>query len=189
MDNSRQDHWAQEDDPFKRFKANYAFRRTAQEEELREWPEMAVSMSHQPCLLCEADFDDRSALLQHIEQKHGGLQRYRNSMLMLESLCPHIVVGSEVRHYVRNYATFLREARMDWEGTAEVGLRRRLGCSFCARSFWKEELWEAFLAGEHCFMQVGPALQAEVAADSRGGAAGKQRVRLWTAGLAAQASR
>ena len=86
------------------------------EEQLREWPEMAITMPQQPCLLCEADFGDRSALLQHIDQKHGGLQRYRNAMLVLESLCPHVVFGSEVRQYVRNYATFLREARMDWDG-------------------------------------------------------------------------
>ena len=103
-------------------------------------------------LLCEADFGDRPALLQHIDQKHGGLQRYRNAMLVLESLCPHVVVGSEVRQSVRNYATFLREARMDWDGAEDASLRCRLGCCFCARSFWKEELWEVFLAGEQCFM-------------------------------------
>ena len=111
MDGSRQDPWAEEDHPFNRFKANHGLFRAAVEEQLREWPEMAVSMSQQPCLLCEADFGDRSALLQHIDEKHGGLQRYRNAMLMLESLSPHVVVGSEVRQYVRNYATFLREAR------------------------------------------------------------------------------
>ena len=152
MDGSRQDPWAEEDHPFNRFKANHGLFRAAVEEQLREWPEMAITMPQQPCLLCEADFGDRSALLQHIDQKHGGLQRYRNAMLVLESLCPHVVVGSEVRQYVRNYATFLREARMDWDGAADASLRCRLGCCFCARSFWKEELWEVFLAGEQCFM-------------------------------------
>ena len=151
MDGSRQDPWAEEDHPFKRFKANHGLFRAAVEEQLREWPEMAVSMSQQPCLLCEADFGDRSALLQHIDDKHGGLQRYRNAMLMLESLSPHVVVGSEVRQYVRNYATFLREARIDWDGADDVSLRRRLGCCFCARSFWKEDLLEV-LAGQQCFM-------------------------------------
>ena len=140
MDGRRQDPWAEEDHPFNRFKANHGLFRAAVEEQLREWPEMAISMPQQPCLLCEADFGDRSALLQHIDQKHGGLQRYRNAMLLLESLCPHVVVGSEVRQYVRNYATFLREARMDWDGAADASLRCRLGCCFCARSFWKEEL-------------------------------------------------
>ena len=153
MDGSRQDVWAEEDHPFNRFKANHGLVRAAAEEQLREWPELAVSMSHQPCLLCNADFDERSALLHHIDEKHGGLQRYRNAMLMLESLCPHVVVGSEVRHYIRNYATFLREARMDWEGSDDISLRCRLGCCFCARSFWKEELWEVFIGGDQCFMQ------------------------------------
>ena len=153
IDGRREDVWAEEDHPFNRFKANYGLFRAAAEEELREWPELPVSMSHQPCLLCEADFDERPALLQHINEKHGGLQRYRNAMLMLESLCPHVVVGSEVRHYIRNYATFLREARMDWEGSEDKSLRCRLGCCFCARSFWKEELWEVFIGGNQCFMQ------------------------------------
>ena len=151
MDGSRQDPWAEEDHPFNRFKANHGLFRAAVEQ-LRERPEMAIIMPQQPCLLCEADFGDRSALLQHIDQKHGGLQRYRNAMLVLESLCPHVVVRSEVRQYVRNYATFLREARMDWDGAEDASLRCRLGCCFCARSFWKEELWEVFLAGEQCFM-------------------------------------
>ena len=152
MDGRREDPWAEEDHPFNRFKANYGLSRAVAEEELREWPEMAISMPLQPCLLCEAAFSNRSALLQHIDEKHGGLQRYRNAMLMLESLSPHVVVGSEVRQYVRNYATFLRESRMDWEGAEEATLRRRLGCCFCARSFWKEELFEVFIAGEHSFM-------------------------------------
>ena len=140
MHGSRQDPWAEEDHPFNRFKANHGLFRAAVEEQLRERPEMAIIMPQQPCLLCEAGFGDRSALLQHIDQKHGGLQRYRNAMLALESLCPHVVVGSEVRQYVRNYATFLREARMDWDGAEDASLRCRLGCCFCARSFWKEEL-------------------------------------------------
>ena len=152
IDGRREDPWAEEDHHFNRFKANYGLCRAAVEEELREWLEMAISMPLQPCLLCEAGFSNRPALLQHIDQKHGGLQRYRNAMLMLESLSPHVVVGSEVRQYVRNYASFLRESRMDWEGTEEATLRRRLGCCFCARSFWKEELFEVFIAGEHSFM-------------------------------------
>ena len=152
IDGRREDPWAEEDHPFNRFKANYGLCRAAVEEELREWPEMAISMLLQPCLLCEAGFSNRPALLQHIDQKHGGLQRYRHAMLMLESLSPHVVVGSEVRQFVRNYASFLRESRMDWEGAEEATLRRRLGCCFCARSFWKEELFEVFIAGEHSFM-------------------------------------
>ena len=67
-----------------------------------------------------------------------------------------------MRHYVSNYATFLRFGGMDWEqpfveatkslDSPETLLRRRIGCAFCARSFWTEELVEVFLHGDHCFM-------------------------------------
>ena len=69
----------------------------------------------------------------------------------------------QVRHYVSNYATFLRFGAMDWEqpfveatespDRLESLLRSRMGCVFCARSFWTEELIEVFLAGDQCFMQ------------------------------------
>ena len=59
-----------------------------------------------------------------------------------------------------NYATFLRFGAMDWEKPAagtqdspEMLLRSRVGCAFCARSFWTEELDDVFLQGEQCFMQ------------------------------------
>ena len=157
-DGRREDRWSQEDNPFNRFKSQRKLFRNNSEEDLRVWPLAAVQMSPQPCLLCEADHEYREDLLEHIEEKHGGLQRYRNAMLMLESLCPHVVVGSEVRQYVSNYATFLRESKMDWEKGAHDSLRCRVGCAFCARSFWKEELWEVHLTGELGFMQNADAV-------------------------------
>ena len=134
------------------------------------WPQEAVAMARQPCLLCSEDFDDRAAWLEHVNSDHGGLQRYRNAMLALQSLSPHVVVGSEVRHYVSNYATFLRSSSMDWELPLQrlkhVGLedshdfprRVRRGCVFCARSFWLEELLDVFLAGAFCFMSNAAAV-------------------------------
>lgn len=153
LDGRREDVWAEEDHPINRFKKTHRMRRSRSEEDLRQWPMEAVAMSPQPCLLCSADFCHRDDLLKHIDEEHGGLQRYRK--LMLESLAPHVVVGSEIRQYVANYATFLRHARMDWEGATnvEASLRCRLGCAFCARSFWQEELRELYLAGEKPFMQ------------------------------------
>ncbi|CAJ1346009.1 unnamed protein product, partial [Effrenium voratum] len=47
--------------------------------------------------------------------QHGGLQRYRNAFLHMESLCPHVVTGSEVRYNVGNYAELLRSSAMDWD--------------------------------------------------------------------------
>ena len=152
-DGRREDRWSEEDNPFNRFKRRHKLFRAETEENLRVWPLEAVQMPPQPCLLCDAGYEHREELLEHIDEKHGGLQRYRNAMLMLESLCPHVVVGSEIRQYVSNYATFLRESKMDWEKGAHDSLRCRVGCAFCARSFWKEELWEVHLTGELGFMQ------------------------------------
>ncbi|MCV6575830.1 MAG: hypothetical protein OIF58_08860, partial [Cohaesibacter sp.] len=157
-DGRREDRWSEEDNPFNRFKSRHKLFRAGTEENLRVWPLEAVQMSPQPCLLCDADHEYREDLLKHIDEKHGGLQRYRNAMLMLESLCPHVVVGSEIRQYVSNYATFLRESKMDWEKGAHDSLRCRVGCAFCARSFWKEELWEVHLTGELGFMQNADAV-------------------------------
>ena len=157
-DGRREDRWSEEDNPFNRFKSRHKLFRARAEEDLRVWPMKAVQMSPQPCLLCDADHEYREDLLEHIDEIHGGLQRYRNAMLMLESLCPHVVVGSEIRQYVSNYATFLRESKMDWEKGAHVSLRCRVGCAFCARSFWKEELWEVHLTGELGFMENADAV-------------------------------
>ena len=108
MTGSRDDKWADEDNPFLRFKENHALHRTRETEVLRVWPMEAVVMPRQPCHLCDAGFEDRASLLEHMAKEHGGLQKYRNAMLCLQSFCPHVVVGSEVRYYVSNYSTFLR---------------------------------------------------------------------------------
>ena len=93
----RKDYINEEDNPFARFRHNFALRRVAKEESLREWDLRPTLVAPQPCLLCDVAFDDRSAFLAHLDEVHGGLQRYRNSMLHLESLCPHVVTGSEAR--------------------------------------------------------------------------------------------
>ena len=74
----------------------------------------------------------------------------------------------QVRHYVSNYSTFLRHAALDWEEhfVAAVNnsqepvplLRCRVGCAFCARSFWTEEMSEVFLHGQKNFMQNAEAV-------------------------------
>ena len=91
----RKDYINEEDNPFARFRDNFALRRVAEEECLREWDLRPTLVAPQPCLLCDAAFADRAALLAHLDEVHGGLQRYRNSVLHLESLCPHVVTGSE----------------------------------------------------------------------------------------------
>ncbi|CAE7026696.1 unnamed protein product [Symbiodinium sp. CCMP2592] len=153
MDGGRGDTANEPDNPFKRFQ--HASRLHVQEdkESLRVWPERPVQVEEQPCLLCDGvGFGTREELLSHIDDKHGGLQRYRNAYLHLESLCPHVVVGSEVRHYVGNYAEFLRRSAMDWEASALSYPRERIGCAFCARCFWRESMQECYLKGSKCFM-------------------------------------
>ena len=163
LSGDREDSSFRDDNPFARFRDAFALRRAKKEEVVRRWEETPEPLPAQPCLLCDAAFEDRAQLLAHIDECHGGLQRYRNAMLHLESLCPHVVVGQEVRHYVTNYATFLRFGAMDWEQSfvsaasvhsePDALLRRRRGCVFCARSFWSEEMAEVYLSGETCFMQ------------------------------------
>ncbi|CAE7535845.1 tkt, partial [Symbiodinium sp. CCMP2592] len=105
-------------------------------------------------------FRSRSEWLQHVQSHHGGLQKYRNAFLHLESLAPHVVVGSEVRHYVASYSRFLRHAAMDWDEPPESELPRRcmLGCAFCARSHWREAMQAVYLTGEKVFMNNAEAV-------------------------------
>ncbi|CAJ1374089.1 unnamed protein product [Effrenium voratum] len=94
-------------------------------ETLRVWPQR-VQIAEQPCLLCDGvAFRVREELMAHIDEMHGGLQSYRNAFLRMESLCPHVVAGSEVRHYVSNYAEFLRRSALDWEASAQSCTRER----------------------------------------------------------------
>ena len=129
--------------------------RTRDTEELRIWPVEAVAMPCQPCHLCDAGFEDRASLPQHISKEHGGLQKCRNAMLCLKSLCPHVVVGSEVDTMSATTALFSGTPTKDWEPQFVTELRGGRGCAFCARWFWLEEMWPVPLAGEQCFNMFG----------------------------------
>ncbi|CAJ1441410.1 unnamed protein product [Effrenium voratum] len=134
MDGSRADKINNEDNPFQRFRHAFSLTLPQERQKLREWPEQPAFLGAQPCLLCSgADFASRGELHAHIDAQHGGLQRYRNAFLHMESLCPHVVTGSEVRYYVGNYAEFLRSSAMDWDQQKPAQPRERLGCAFCAR--------------------------------------------------------
>ncbi|CAE7839256.1 unnamed protein product, partial [Symbiodinium sp. CCMP2592] len=153
LDGGRGDQANEADNPFKRFQHASRLHVREGKEKLMMWPQKPLQMAEQPCLLCDGvGFAVREELLAHIDEMHGGLQRYRNAYLHLESLCPHIVAGSEVRHYVSNYAEFLRRSAMDWEASALSCARERIGCAFCARCFWRESMQECFLKGPKCCM-------------------------------------
>ena len=93
----RMDAENEEDHPFNRFQQSFPLRRKQEVAELREWLDDPVLEAVQPCLLCQEGFKHRTDLLAHIDAEHGGLQRYRNAVLCLESLSPHVVSGQEAR--------------------------------------------------------------------------------------------
>ncbi|CAJ1413970.1 unnamed protein product [Effrenium voratum] len=158
MDGSRADKINNEDNPFQRFRHAFSLTLPQEHQKLREWPEQPVLLGAQPCLLCSgADFASRGELLAHIDAQHGGLQRYRNAFLRMESLCSHVVTGSEVRHYVGNYAEFLRSSAMDWDQQKPAQPRERLGCAFFSSALHKCGL---HLAGPKCFMKKPAAVWA-----------------------------
>ena len=97
MDAARGDVANEVDNPVKRFMHACRLKRRREKESIRLWPQQALQLAEQPCLLCDCvAFRSREELLDHIDEVHGGLQSYRNAFLHLESLCPHVVVGSEV---------------------------------------------------------------------------------------------
>ena len=97
MDAARGDVANEVDNPVKRFTHARRLQRRREKESIRLWPQQALQLAEQPCLLCDCvAFRFREELLDHIDEVHGGLQSYRNAFLHLESLCPHVVVGSEV---------------------------------------------------------------------------------------------
>ena len=127
MDGARGDTANEADNPFKRFQHASRLHMRQEKESLRFWPQRPLLIVEQPCLLCDGvGFRVREELLVHIDAAHGGLQRYRNAYLHLESLWPHVVVGSEALRlrlvpdvaFYPNYAEFLRRSAMDWEASA-----------------------------------------------------------------------
>ena len=96
LDGARRDGVNEADNPFTRYEESRPLRRVRDAETLRMWSLQPEPLPPQPCLLCEAAFDVREDLLVHVNEEHGGLQRYRNAVMHLESLCPHVVAGAEV---------------------------------------------------------------------------------------------
>ena len=107
--------------------------------------------------------------MRHLGELHGGRQRYRNAWLSLMQLAPCAVSGQEWRAIIANFAEFYSRSATDWEHftpamlaalQTTMGLlpeqrwqpRQRVGCVYCARSHWLEELYELYLAGDMCFM-------------------------------------
>ena len=159
-----------QDHPFERYKTNWNRRRQVADVSLKSWPSTATSSPPQVCKLCDnVAFHCRKDWEDHVNDVHGGIQRYRNAFLCLQSLAPYEVQGSEWRATVSNFSEFYARSSVAWDNfstsmvaamSSPDGLppelrwepRSRAPCVFCARLHWKEDLVQVFLAGEQCFM-------------------------------------
>ena len=164
--------------PFKHYQENWRLRRTSPDESVKVWQDKAEPSQPVPCGLCqEKEFASREEWQQHVNEEHGGVQRYRNALFCLHSLSPYVVKGQEWRAVLQNFSEFYTRSALDWDFTQEMKEkmecqgrlepderwepRSRCACVFCARLMWREELQAVYLAGPHCFMS-SPAEVAEL---------------------------
>ena len=154
--------------PVELYKASRECPRPAKErEELRAFLDTeAAALSPVWCLLCDSNFVCREDFCRHVQDKHGGLQRYRHRVLHLFSLQPFCLTPDIARNVIANFAEFYCRGSLDWDDfTPEMrsllntssGLppvlrwtpRRMMACVCCARLFWPEDLVRAHLVGPH----------------------------------------
>ena len=171
-DHTRADVYSNLDHPYQRFCADYELRRAATDEMVRRWESQPVESGPIQCMLCSkgVDFLCREDWLRHLDEKHGGRQRYRDACLSFAQLAPQVVSGQEWRAIVANFTEFYTRAATDWEKftpcmqkACSAGQqiapdmrwapRQRIGCVFCARSHWLEDLHAVYLAGEQSFVR------------------------------------
>ena len=84
-------------------------------EQLREFP-VATAEALPPvfCMLCSANFVCVEDLHVHVDQTHGGLQRYRHAVLHLLSLRPFVLTPVWSRAIVSNFSEFYCRGSLDW---------------------------------------------------------------------------
>ena len=76
-DHSRSDAFNSLDNPFKRYRDTWNLRRTSAEVTTKTWADRAEPTLPQPCRLCpDAEFVSREDWQRHVDEVHGGLQRY-----------------------------------------------------------------------------------------------------------------
>ena len=136
-------------------------------EQLREFPvARAEALPPVCCMLCSANFVCVEDLHVHVDQTHGGLQRYRHAVLHLLSLRPFVLTPVWSRAIVSNFSEFYCRGSLDWTRFSDdmraalgrsTGLpsasrwepRRMLACVCCARMFWSEDMQRLHLVGPH----------------------------------------
>ena len=89
----------------------------ARDEKARRWESKPVQSGPIHCMLCPngVDFLCREGWLRHLDDTHGGRQRYRDACLSLAQLAPQVVSGQEWRSIVANFAEFYTRSATDWE--------------------------------------------------------------------------
>ena len=156
-DHTRTDDHSNKDNPYKRFCETYGMYRKDSDVHTLKWDANALPCKPLTCLLCpnRMEFLCREKWLEHVDEHHGGRQRYRDAYLSLAQLAPHVVTGQEWRVIVANFSEFYSRSARDWEKftpemqaavTSGRGIprevrwqpRRREACVFCARSHWLE---------------------------------------------------
>ena len=117
-------------------------------------------------MLCPCNFCNVEALHAHVDEIHGGLQRYRHVVLHLLSLRPFVLTPCWSRAIISNFTEFYTRGSLDWRKfTADMdaamrsscGLsgahrwesRRMIACVCCARMFWSEDLSQLHITGPH----------------------------------------
>ena len=113
-DHRRADEANNRDDPVGRYIEAWALRRTHTDVQCRKWSQRALPCAAQTCLLCQdRGFVFREDWKKHVDEVHGGVQRYRNALFCLLSLKPYAVRGQEWRAVVANYAEFYASSAVD----------------------------------------------------------------------------
>ncbi|CAK0826890.1 unnamed protein product, partial [Prorocentrum cordatum] len=146
------------DDPVQRCVGTWDLRRSSADVKRRSWSPKG------------REFAFREDWKKHVDDEHGGVQRYPNALFSTLSLKPYVVKGEAWREIVANYADFYARSATDWEKPTQrmrelaqspEGLpaaerwapRTRCAYVFCARLHWSEDLSWELLAGEDCFVK------------------------------------
>ena len=61
------------------------------------------------------EFMTREEWLVHVNEEHGGLQRFRNTLFSVLQLKPYKVTGQEWRASVANFSECFARSTLDWE--------------------------------------------------------------------------
>ena len=119
-DRTRLDHFAESQDPIRRYEHTRELRRKEPTEKVKIWDMRARHTQPVPCQLCQnTEFICKGDWLEHVNKEHGGEQRYRNALFALESLCPHKTIGQEMRLIIGNFTEFYTRGAMGWGGFSE----------------------------------------------------------------------